>query len=122
MSIALKSIPTYYHYWGKAQPQTHKLQTDFQKGSLPAPYHLLVYHCLDVAAVAYHLLNDDAAIMNDLSAYLMIENCSPCIRGLTGERWQDYDGSMLFPVYTGINRLATGCVCMLLAVPRVYGD
>lgn len=69
----MKSIPTYYHYWGKAQPQTHKLQTDFQKGSLPAPYHLLVYHCLDVAAVAYHLLNDDAAIMNDLSAYLMIE-------------------------------------------------
>lgn len=73
MSIALKSIPTYYHYWGKAQPQTHKPQTDLQKNSLPTPYHLLVYHCLDVAAVAYHLLRDDAAIMNDLSAYLMIE-------------------------------------------------
>lgn len=73
MSIALKPIPTYYHYWGKAQQQTHKPQISSQKDSLPAPYHLLVYHCLDVAAVAYHLLNDDAAIMKDLSAYLMIE-------------------------------------------------
>lgn len=54
---------TYYHYWGKAQPN---------KDLASSPYHLLVYHSLDVAAVAYHLLHDDAPIMNDLSGYLEI--------------------------------------------------
>ncbi|WP_201583346.1 CRISPR-associated helicase Cas3' [Psychrobacter jeotgali] len=53
----------YYHYWGKAQPN-EELEN--------SPYHLLIYHSLDVAGVAYHLLHDDAPIMNDLSAYLEI--------------------------------------------------
>ena len=33
----------YYKYWGKADKQGN--------------YHLLVYHCLDVAAVAWYLLD-----------------------------------------------------------------
>jgi CRISPR-associated endonuclease/helicase Cas3 len=33
-----KSTPSYYKYWGKADKDTGK-------------YHLLPYHCLDVAAV-----------------------------------------------------------------------
>lgn len=55
--------PDYYRYWGKAQPNEQ-----FSN----APYHLLVYHSLDVAAVAYHLLPNDAPLMNDLSGYLGI--------------------------------------------------
>lgn len=55
--------PDYYHYWGKAQPNEDLAN---------APYHLLPYHSLDVAAVAYHLLHDNAPIMNDLSGYLEI--------------------------------------------------
>lgn len=57
------TTPTYYHYWGKAQANDQFSES---------PYHLLVYHCLDVAAVAHHLLHDDAPIMNDLSGYLEI--------------------------------------------------
>ncbi len=34
----------YYRYWGKARP-------DAENAGGPA-YHLLPYHCLDVAAVA----------------------------------------------------------------------
>lgn len=55
--------PDYYHYWGKAQPNAHLSDS---------PYHLLVYHSLDVAAVAHYLLHDNAPIMNDLSGYLEI--------------------------------------------------
>lgn len=59
----MPSYPAYYHYWGKAQPNPE---------AATAPYHLLIYHSLDVAATAYHLLNDNAPIMNDLSGYLEI--------------------------------------------------
>jgi len=37
------SIPDYFKYWGKAEKA--------EEGK-PARYHLLPYHCLDVAAVA----------------------------------------------------------------------
>lgn len=57
------SYPDYFRYWGKAQPNENQAQ----------PYHLLVYHCLDVAAIAHHLLHDNAPIMIDLSDYLQIE-------------------------------------------------
>lgn len=57
------TTPSYYHYWGKAQANDQFSDS---------PYHLLVYHCLDVAAVAHYLLHDDAPIMNDLSGYLEI--------------------------------------------------
>ena len=42
-----------YRYWGKAS------KTD-------AAYHLLVYHCLDVAAVARHILEADAPLRGRL--------------------------------------------------------
>ena len=35
-------------YWGKARPLTH--------GADAKPYHLLTYHCLDVAAVGIEAL------------------------------------------------------------------
>lgn len=38
-----KELPLYYRYWGKAKPDTD---------SEGAAYHLLPFHCLDVAAVA----------------------------------------------------------------------
>ncbi len=44
-----------YRYWGKAS------KTD-------AAYHLLVYHCLDVAAVAHHILEADTHLHDRLCA------------------------------------------------------
>ena len=44
-----------YRYWGKAS------KTD-------ASYHLLVYHCLDVAAVAHHILEADEPLRGRLCA------------------------------------------------------
>lgn len=60
----MSNISAYYRYWGKAQP-------NLELSAIP--YHLLVYHSLDVAAIAYHLLHDDAPIMSDLSSYLEID-------------------------------------------------
>lgn len=39
-------IRAYYRYWGKAKPL----------GAEGAPYHLLPYHCLDLAAAGLCLL------------------------------------------------------------------
>lgn len=39
----MQNIPMFYRYWGKAKDHEDKAST---------AYHLLVYHCLDVAAVA----------------------------------------------------------------------
>ena len=44
--------PLYYRYWGKAKPS--------QEGG--ASYHLLVYHCLDVAATGEALI--DAGLLD----------------------------------------------------------
>lgn len=35
-------MPNYFRYWGKARKECEE----------GVPYHLLPYHCLDVAAVA----------------------------------------------------------------------
>jgi len=43
---------TYLRYWGKARPI----------GSSGADYHLLPYHCLDVAAVGFTLLKRAPAL------------------------------------------------------------
>jgi CRISPR-associated endonuclease/helicase Cas3 len=43
----------YYKYWGKADKEGN--------------YHLLPYHCLDVAAVAWHLLKPETQRCKDLS-------------------------------------------------------
>ncbi len=49
---------TYYNYWGKAQ-----------RGKDGA-YHLLPYHCLDVAAVGLELLHEHAALRKRLAEIL----------------------------------------------------
>ena len=69
----MDSIPTYYQYWGKAE----------KDGS---NYHLLVYHCLDVAAVGYVLITKNAYFRNKLlnltsldeeTCLLMLSFCPP---------------------------------------------
>ncbi|ACL16920.1 CRISPR-associated helicase/endonuclease Cas3 [Methanosphaerula palustris] len=50
----------YYSYWGKAQREGEP-----EKG---AGYHLLVYHCLDVAAVGQKLLEQDPLLMHRFTA------------------------------------------------------
>lgn len=47
----------YYRYWGKSQNKNKDCE----------PYHLLVYHSLDVAAVGYVLLNKHASLLQQLS-------------------------------------------------------
>jgi len=49
------SFPEYYRYWGKADKDD------------PARYHLLPYHCLDVAAVGQTLLRRDTLLNKKLS-------------------------------------------------------
>lgn len=49
---------SYYHYWGKAGEDN---------------YHLLPYHCQDVAAVAWHLLGDSSQLLKDLADLLEME-------------------------------------------------
>ena len=56
------TTPLYYQYWGKAK-------TD--EGEGPA-YHLLPYHCLDVAAVGYLLLSPDKPLCKKLAAQLQV--------------------------------------------------
>jgi len=52
----------YYRYWGKAQ-----------SGSDSGPaYHLLPYHCLDVAAVGWHLLSPDKPMCKQLAKQLQV--------------------------------------------------
>lgn len=46
----------YYKYWGKAK-----------KNSIDPSFHLLPYHCLDVAAVANELLTQQPALLKNLS-------------------------------------------------------
>ncbi len=46
-------MPTYFHYWGKAE----------REGPC---YHLLPYHCIDVAAVGYVLITENAYFRNKL--------------------------------------------------------
>lgn len=52
----------YYRYWGKAG-----------KGEDAKKCHLLVYHCLDVAAVAFALLDGDEKLSRMLSEPFMLE-------------------------------------------------
>ncbi|MDD5265835.1 MAG: CRISPR-associated helicase Cas3' [Methylococcales bacterium] len=53
----------YYRYWGKAR-------SDNENG---AAYHLLPYHCLDVAAVGWHLLAPDKPLCKQLAKQLDVE-------------------------------------------------
>ena len=55
-------IPRYFRYWGKAKPESSQF----------AHYHLLPYHCLDVAAVGWHLLTTTQPLCLRLSAQLQV--------------------------------------------------
>lgn len=58
-----RELPLYFKYWGKAKKDSE------QQG---ADYHLLPYHCLDVAAVCYEWLSADTKLTSELSDYLSI--------------------------------------------------
>ena len=49
----MNSIPIYYKYWGKAEKGGNN-------------FHLLPYHCLDVAAVGYTLITENAYLRHKL--------------------------------------------------------
>ena len=53
-----KNAPSYFNYWGKTKKEPSE--------SEPA-YHLLAYHCLDVAAVAHVLLQNHTAYVSHFS-------------------------------------------------------
>ena len=50
-----------YQYWGKVSPQDNQSQNH---------YHLLPYHSLDVASVAYHLFDIERPLAQDMADYL----------------------------------------------------
>lgn len=54
----------YHHYWGKAS------KTD------PTSFHLLPYHCMDVAAVARGICDQDSSLRKKLSELLQFEDQS----------------------------------------------
>lgn len=54
------STPTYYRYWGKAEKGGDK-------------YHLLVYHCLDVAAVGWFLFDPAKPLCQRLAKQLIVD-------------------------------------------------
>ncbi len=56
--------PSYFRYWGKARKQDEHTGDD---------YHLLPYHCLDVAAVGWWLLSDRYPWCRTLAAELGVE-------------------------------------------------
>jgi len=62
------STPSYYRYWGKADRETGK-------------YHLLPYHCLDVAAVGHQLLSNNSKLLCKISALTGLEK-TICLRWL----------------------------------------
>lgn len=64
----MDSIPSYYRYWGKADKETGK-------------YHLLPYHCLDVAAVGHSLLLNNPALRHKFAAITGLEE-QICLRWL----------------------------------------
>lgn len=57
----MNSTPTYFRYWGKAK------RNEGQDG---AAYHLLIYHSLDVAAVAQVLLDQHVLLLSRFSALM----------------------------------------------------
>ncbi len=57
-------MPTYFQYWGKAKRDPEQPGAD---------YHLLPYHCLDVAAVGYLLLDPNKPLTQDLADFLDIK-------------------------------------------------
>lgn len=62
----IKTTPEYYRYWGKvARSESHEENQH--------PYHLLVYHSLDVAAVGWCWLDPDKEPCRRLAELLAVE-------------------------------------------------
>ena len=59
-----RELPLYFKYWGKAKKDSE------QQG---ADYHLLPYHCLDVAAVAEKWLELSPVLLKRFASYLNVE-------------------------------------------------
>lgn len=57
----MEQVKSYFKYWGKAKKSLE------QNG---ADYHLLPYHCLDVAAVGKVLLSEDKPLTKELAQFL----------------------------------------------------
>ena len=55
-------LPSYYKYWGKAKKDENNNDC--------ADYHLLVFHCLDVAAVADVWLTESNTLLQQITSYL----------------------------------------------------
>ncbi|NRN30692.1 CRISPR-associated helicase Cas3' [Photorhabdus heterorhabditis] len=56
-------IPIYFQYWGKSKSEPEANNAD---------YHLLPYHCLDVAAVGIQLLSLERSLTKDLANFLAL--------------------------------------------------
>ena len=54
----MTEIPSYFRYWGKAKKDLAKEGFD---------YHLLPYHCLDVAAVADGWLTESRVLLKQIA-------------------------------------------------------
>lgn len=68
-SITKDMISNYFHYWGKAEKEGDG-------------YHLLVYHCLDVAAVGHLLLRKNNLLLRRLVGVTGLDEAAFC-------RWQE---------------------------------
>ncbi len=58
-------LPTYFRYWGKAR--------SFDSFEFESRYHLLPFHCLDVAAVGHELLSPDRPLCRKLADDLSVQ-------------------------------------------------
>lgn len=60
----MREIPSYFKYWGKAKKD--------ENGEDCPDYHLLPYHCLDVAAVADVWLDESNTLLQQVTSYLNV--------------------------------------------------
>jgi len=65
VKMEVADCSSYFEYWGKANVQAHPSVDSAQ-------YHLLVFHCLDVAAVGSALLSPHKKLTKDLAVFLDI--------------------------------------------------
>lgn len=63
-AVQAEHLPLYFQYWGKAARNEDNREGD--------AYHLLVYHCLDVAAVGKSLLGEEKSLTQNIAQYLEI--------------------------------------------------
>lgn len=61
-NLSRSDLPSYFKYWGKAQKDENNNDLE--------DYHLLVFHCLDVAAVADVWLTESNTLLTQISCYL----------------------------------------------------